>query len=193
MRSQPPCGKVSRLEPIIKAAYCMAVCPAGEEVLGPFTSNRQQFLEEVVKPLQHHREQVFVLSQSDAEEHVRKRFPHKSVIQVGNSLRPRSIQGFRAGLPLVFQRHQAKGVHARFHFSFFGLEEQSFTVSIRDKTLAIEEGLLGEADCQIVANSETWVGFLRQEKSLLWALICRTISIRKGLLFLRVFAQCFPR
>ena len=176
-----------------KAAYCMAVCPAGEEVLGPFTSNRQLFLKEVVKPLQHHREPVFVLSQSDAEEHVQKRFPHKSVKRVGNSLRPRSIQGFKAGLWLVFQPHQAKGVHARFHFTFFGLEEQTFTVSIQDKTLAIEEGLVGEADCQIVADSATWVGFLRREKSLLWALICRTVRIHKGMFLLKVFAQCFPR
>ena len=33
-----------------KAAYCMAVCPAGEDVIGPFLTNRKGYLEETVKP-----------------------------------------------------------------------------------------------------------------------------------------------
>jgi epoxyqueuosine reductase QueG len=31
-----------------KAAYCMAVCPAGEDVIGPFLQNRKGFIQEVV-------------------------------------------------------------------------------------------------------------------------------------------------
>ena len=35
-----------------KAAYCMAVCPAGEDVISPFQANRKEYVAEVVKPLQ---------------------------------------------------------------------------------------------------------------------------------------------
>ena len=38
--------------PNYKAAYCMAVCPAGEDVIGPFLDDRKGFLDEVVDPLQ---------------------------------------------------------------------------------------------------------------------------------------------
>jgi ferredoxin len=35
-----------------KSAYCMAVCPAGEDVIGPYLEDRKRHLQEVVKPLQ---------------------------------------------------------------------------------------------------------------------------------------------
>src|SRR2546430_4249477 len=36
-----------------KAAYCMSVCPAGEDVIGPWLGNRKEFVADVVRPLQH--------------------------------------------------------------------------------------------------------------------------------------------
>src|SRR5271165_5730122 len=38
--------------PNYKAAYCMAVCPAGDDVIGPFLADRKEFLAKVVNPLQ---------------------------------------------------------------------------------------------------------------------------------------------
>ena len=35
-----------------KAAYCMAVCPAGEDVIAPYLTNKAGHLQEVVRPLQ---------------------------------------------------------------------------------------------------------------------------------------------
>ena len=67
-----------------KAAYCMAVCPAGEDVIGPFLTDRKGFLEEVVDPLQEKAETVYVVPGSDAEEHVARRFPHKDTKRVSN-------------------------------------------------------------------------------------------------------------
>src|SRR5262245_22990794 len=60
-----------------KAAYCMAVCPAGEDVIGPFLTDRKQFLEDVVDPLQKKPETVYVVPNSDAEDYVPRRFPNK--------------------------------------------------------------------------------------------------------------------
>ncbi|MGW0249725.1 4Fe-4S binding protein [Nocardia goodfellowii] len=71
-------------KPNYKAGYCMAVCPAGEDVIGPFLDSRKQHLDDVVRPLQNKPEPVYVLEGSAAEEHVTKRFPNKTPKQVGN-------------------------------------------------------------------------------------------------------------
>ena len=58
-----------------KAAYCMAVCPAGEDIIAPFLTERKQYLEDVVRPFQRKAETVYVIPGSDAEAHVSRRFP----------------------------------------------------------------------------------------------------------------------
>ena len=50
-----------------KSAYCMAVCPAGEDVIGAYLHDRQRHLREVVRPLQERAEPVYVVAGSDAE------------------------------------------------------------------------------------------------------------------------------
>src|SRR5437763_4652528 len=67
-----------------KAAYCMAVCPAGEDVIGPFLTDRKTYLQDVVKPLQEKEETVYVVPDSDAEDHAARRFPNKKTKRVGN-------------------------------------------------------------------------------------------------------------
>ena len=49
-----------------KSAYCMAVCPAGEDVIGPYLQTAAT-LKEVVEPLQEKAEPVYVVKGSDAE------------------------------------------------------------------------------------------------------------------------------
>jgi Fe-S-cluster-containing hydrogenase component 2 len=77
-----------------KSAYCLAVCPAGEDVIGPFLADRKTHLKEIVRPLQEKEETIYVTKNSDAEDHVAKRFPHKKIKHVGNSLRPNTIEVF---------------------------------------------------------------------------------------------------
>jgi ferredoxin len=62
-----------------KAAYCMAVCPAGEEVIGPWLDDRRQFMADVVRPLQRKEETIYVREGSPAADHVARHFPHKQV------------------------------------------------------------------------------------------------------------------
>jgi ferredoxin len=118
--------------PNYKAAYCMAVCPAGEDVIAPFQNDRKTFVQETVKPLQNKAETVYVTPGSDAEAHVAKRFPNKVTKRVGNGLRPVSIRGFLDALPHVFQRGQSKGLDATYHFTFTGSENERATVVIHD-------------------------------------------------------------
>ncbi len=174
-----------------KAAYCLAACPAGEEVMAPFLNDRKAFVREVVQPLQEKRETVYVVPGSDAEAHVAKRFPHKTVKRVRNSLTPVSIEGFRFGLALAFQPGQARNVTATYHFSFTGEESARFTVVLADQSCTVQEGLVGRPDLVVQADGATWIGFLRKERNLFLALLRRRIRLRGNPLLLLAFARCF--
>jgi ferredoxin len=175
-----------------KAAYCLGVCPAGEEVIGPYLTDKAEHLRDVVRPLQEKEETVYVVAGSDAEEHVARRFPHKKTKRVGNGLRPRSIQRFLSGLPLTFQPGKAANLDAVYHFTFTGKEAKQATITIRNGTLQVQDGHQGEAELQVTADSETWLGFLAKERSLLWALLRRRIRIKGSPRLLVAFGKCFP-
>jgi ferredoxin len=178
--------------PNYKAAYCMAVCPAGEDVIGPFLDDRKEFLSEVVNPLQEKRETLYVVPGSDAEAYATKRFPHKTTRRIRSGLRATSVRSFLLRLPHVFQRHRSAGLSATYHFTFTGEEEVTATVTIRDKTIRVEEGHVGRPDLSVRADSRTWVGFLRKERSLVWALIRRRIVLKGSPRLLMAFGKCFP-
>lgn len=175
-----------------KAAYCLAVCPAGEEVITPFLLNRKTFTAEVVKPLQDKPETIYVVPGSDAETYVARHFPHKHIKPVGNGLRPHSIRGFLAGLPNAFQRGQSDGLDATYHFTFTGDEADTATIVIKNKMLQIHYGHVGTRHLHIIADSRTWLGFVRKERNLLWALLSRKIRIQGPPRLLIAFGKCFP-
>ena len=177
--------------PNYKAAYCLAVCPAGEDVIAPFLRNRAAFVTEYVKPLQQKEESVYVVPGSDAEVYAARKFPHKRLRRV-NGVRPTSIKGFLWALPIVFQRGQAEGLNAVYHFTFTGREEASATVTIRDKTLTVHNGLHGTADCAVTADADRWLGFLGKERSIVWAIVRRKVKVRGPLRLLTAFGKCFP-
>lgn len=178
--------------PNYKTAYCLSVCPAGEDVIGPFRADRKGFLDETLRPLQEKEETVYVVPKSDAEDHVTKRFPHKTVKRVRGSLLPRTVKGFLSGMRYTFQRGQSAGLNAVFHFTFTGKEPRTATVVIRDKTIRVVDGHEGTPDLRLTADSETWLGFLAKERSLLWALLRRKIRIKGSPRLLIAFGKCFP-
>jgi len=178
--------------PNYKAAYCMAACPAGDDVIGPFLADRKGFLKEVVNPLQEKVEPVYVVPGSDAEAYVSKRFPHKRPRRVGGGRRPRSVRSFLSVLPHAFQRHASEGLEATYHFTFTGEEPAEATVVIGGKTIRVEPGHVGTADLRIVADSRTWLGFLAKERNLAWALVRRKIRLKGSPRLLVAFGRCFP-
>lgn len=175
-----------------KCSYCMAVCPAGEEMIGPYLEDRKAYMASVVKPLQEREDIVYVVPGSDAEAHTTRRFPKKVVKTVGNGLRPRSVANFLGALPLIFQSKQAEGIDATYHFTFTGAEEITSTVSIRNKGLEVQDGHHGSADMHVTADSQTWISFLSKEQSLLGALLGRKIRLKGSPSLMKAFARCFP-
>ena len=175
-----------------KSAYCMAVCPAGEDVIGPYLRDRKAHLQEVVKPLQDKPEPVYVIKDSDADTFARKKWPNKTVKHVGNALQPRTIDGLLATMPLVFQPTQSRGLNATYHFTFTGAEQREATIVIRDRTLRIQKGLMGTPDLHVAADTRTWLGFLAKERNLAWALVRRKIRLKGSPRLLVAFGKCFP-
>ena len=180
-------------QPNYKAAYCIAVCPAGEDVMAPFLEDRAGYLADVVKPLTSKSEPIYVVAGSDAEAHVKKRFPHKPTKVVRSSLRASSAPAFFRSLPLVFQRGPARGWRATFHFELSGEEPVVATVRIDDGALEVEDGLVGEADVSIRAPGQVWLDIVTKKRSPVFAVLTGRLRVRGERSLLDRFAACFPR
>lgn len=179
-------------KPGYKAAYCIAVCPAGEDVINPFLEERARYVETVVKPLTDKRETLYVLPGSDAELYAAARFPHKTVKRVRRGARTGSIRAFLAFLPLAFQRGRAKGLSATYHWTFAGEEAATATVRIDKQAIAVTPGLHGEADVRVTADAETWLKVVNKEYNMLVAIILRKVRVKGDMSLFRAFGRCFP-
>jgi len=178
--------------PQTKCDKCTAVCPAGREVIGEYLSDEKAYRAQVSDRLRDKEETVYVVAGSDAEASVTKRFPAKKVKRVGNGLRPNSPRNFLGALPLIFQRAQAEGLDATYHFTFTGMEPCQGTVVIRDKTITVTDGLVGTADLRVTADGATWIAFLAKEKGLAEALLTRRLKLGGPPRLMSAFARCFP-
>ena len=100
-----------------------------------------------MRPLQEKEETVYVVPGSDAEEHVARRFPHKTIKRVGNGLRPERIQVFLTGLPLRLPAGQGGGAerHLPLHLHRQGATEA--TVVIREQKISVTEGMSASPIC----------------------------------------------
>ena len=161
-------------------------------MIGPYLADKKAHLKDTVRPLQEKDETIFVLRNSDAEGHVAKRFPHKRIKHVGNGLRPSTIDGFLNGVSLVFQPSKSAGLEATYHFTFTGDEQREATIVIRDQKIIVHAGLVGQANLHVVADSKTWVGLLRKERNVVWAIMRRKIRLHGPLRLLLAFGKCFP-
>jgi len=203
-----------------KAAYCMAACPAGDDLIADYPADRKDFVQRIVKPFRDKAEAIYVVPDSDAEAHVQKTYPHKTIRRVNGSLRPRTLQGFLNGLPLVFQPGQSTGLSARYHFTFTGAVGGAFvheglyepghlnantdqppedptqpvhaTCVIHEGKLTVTNGHQGQPDLRVRADTETWLGFLAGEKKLVSALLTRRLRLSGDPRLLVRFGKCFP-
>ncbi|HXY62070.1 MAG TPA: SCP2 sterol-binding domain-containing protein [Nitrospirota bacterium] len=178
--------------PCYKSVYCLAVCPAGEDVIPQYLADNKQYVEDVVRPLQRKEEPVYVLPGSDAERHVQRVFPHKKIRRVDNGIRPPSIAAFLALMPRAFQRHQSEGLNATYHFTFTGEEQANATVRISNMTLEVKPGHEGTADVRIVADTKTWLRVLHKDSAMITQILLRRIRVKGPLGLFKSFGKCFP-
>ena len=65
-------------------------------------------------------------------------------------------------------------------------------MKIREGKITIENSLLGKPSIKVIADSETWLGFLAGERNLLWALITRRVRLQGNPKWLLALKRCFP-
>jgi hypothetical protein len=187
--------QVAVLPLVSRAAEALYPGPERRRVLypiGPFLTDRKTFLKDTVRPLTEKEEMLYVIAGSDAEEYAPRRFPKKKVKRVASGIRATSIRGFLFGLKLLFQPGKATKLNAVYHFTFTGKEPKEATITIREGTCKVQDDHQGEADLRVTADSETWLGFLAKERSLLWALLRRKIRLKGSPRLLVAFSKCFP-
>ena len=171
---------------------CMAVCPAGEAAIGEYLADRKAYTNQYLKKFRNLAETIYAVKGSDAEKYVQSNFPAKRTKIISNGIRPISAAVFLDSLPLVFQPGQSEGINATYHFTFTGDENLEGTVTIREKSLEVLEGLVGQPDLHVTADSQTWVKFLAKEINLVKALVTRKIKIKGSPKLMMAFAKCFP-
>ncbi len=130
--------------PNYKAAYCMAVCPAGDDVIGPFLASKKDFMDEVMRPLQAKREPRLCHSRFG-----RRGARGKTLSAQDRAARSQFASSAQHRGRLCkecrnsFQRHAAGQLDATYHFTFTGSEAADVTVVIRAGTIKVEPGLNG--------------------------------------------------
>lgn len=72
-------------KPTVRCAYCVAVCPAGEDVVGLFTDDPETHLDRTARRYRARAEPVYVTPGSPAEDHVLRNFPAKAPRHVAYS------------------------------------------------------------------------------------------------------------
>jgi Fe-S-cluster-containing hydrogenase component 2 len=178
--------------PNYNAAYCIAACPAGEDVIGPYLADKSEHRKRVIEPLQAKKEPVYVVEGSDAADYVDRRYPHKRRRFVRSSARATSIEGFLFGMSLSFQPGKAGDLNAAYHFTFTGHEQAKATVVIRNKTLVVTSGHVGKFDLSVIADSQSWIRFLSKEMGLMRLLFTRALKLKGPPRLLAAFGRCFP-
>jgi Fe-S-cluster-containing hydrogenase component 2 len=179
--------------PHYKAAYCIAACPAGEEVIQPFLTDRKRHVAEVVEPLRARAETLYVLPGSDAEAHAAARFPHKERRVVDGGLYAETIDGFVHGAPLLFQPGKARGHDTCVAFRFTGAEPRDVSFRVADGALTITPGLADDAAVTVTIDGALWLDVVRGRRDPRWLVATLRMRLRGDRHALTHFQACFPR
>ena len=179
------------IAPQYKSANCMAVCPAGDEVIGAYLEDKAAHVREVLRPLQDQSETVYVLRGSDAERYASKRFPHKRLKRIGSGLAPQTIQGFINFGEHFFQRQNAAGVEATYHFRFTGKETREVTFQISNQTVNVKPGLHGQPSLVVIADSSAFLLIIAGRLNPVLAVLRGKLRLRGPKKLMDDFQRCF--
>lgn len=166
--------------PNYKSAYCMAVCPAGEDLLPLFTEDRKHYIEDVVVPLRNRREPVYVKAGTPAEKAARKN-ARKAIRHLKTFPKPTTFQGFLRGAPLAFNPLKAGSLSAVYHFRMHGGVPAEATLAVAGGKLKVHPGLVGTADLTLDTDAKTWLAIARGERPVLPALLTRRLRLLAAL------------
>jgi ferredoxin len=119
-------------EPNYKSAYCMAVCPAGDDVIGPYLADRAQYRQEVLTPILRKSEPIYVQSGTRAEK-VASRKSSKQVRYLDFKPDVSTVANFSVGLRHMFRPTPEPEVGCTVAFRF---PDGQLTATLDDGKLA---------------------------------------------------------
>ena len=177
--------------PQYKSAYCISVCPAGDEMIPPFKKDRANYLKEYLHPYKNKEEPVYVIEGTKAEKTAKKNLK-KQVKLVKPGLRPASIKHFLSSMRIVFDPDRAENLDITAHFEFFGKEQATATAIIKNSNLELKLGKVGNANLEVTCDSEIWIKLVNQEINPASVISDATkIKVKGNLEQLQQFQNCF--
>ncbi len=179
------------IDPQYKSANCMAVCPAGDDVIGLYLENKAEHVKQILRPLQENTETVFVVKGTDAHQYTAKRFPQKRIKVIKSGLTPQTIKGFVEFGEHFFQRNNAKGVEAIFHFRFTGKETCDATFQISNQTVQVKTGLHGTPNIVVTADSSAFLKVIAGKLNPVLAVMRGKLKLQGPRQLMDVFQKCF--
>ena len=172
-----------------KCCNCMAVCPAGEDGVESYSSDKKAYYQQIVKPLKDEVEPIYVLAETQAEKKVKSN-PNKEARIVHTPMRPTSVSDFLGGVSLLFNPEKAKDVSLTIHFQFSGEEETSATISINEGQMKVMKGHEGKSNLKVHADSRTWIKLVNEEISTLNAIVSRKLKVKGNPILMNKFKSC---
>ncbi len=180
-------------KPNYKAAYCVAVCPAGDDVVGHFMQDRIAYNRDVVQPFKDAAETVYVLPGSDAEESVLKRYPNKTATRVAWTLNAPDIFSFLVNLTLTFQRRMAKGRDVVCNLKLTGAMPLDAAIRIQKGALDVTYWHAPECDITVEADGRTFMDAFRHDFDLEDAIARGDIRVEGDPQKFIALKKCFAR
>jgi ferredoxin len=146
--------------PKYKSAYCQAVCPAGEDVIGPYMADKAAWRRDVMVPLLRKQESIYVTSGSRAE-HVALRNASKRVRYIDYRPEVSTPDNFVLGLRHRFDSTRAVGVQTVIEFTF---PDGAITVaSICDGKLTLDSDTVVEPNAAVTLSGNEYIQLLHPE------------------------------
>lgn len=179
------------VDPQYKSAHCMAVCPAGDDVIGLYLEDKAAHVQQILRPFQDKTENVYVVKGSDAHAFTARRFPHKRIKLIKSGLAPQTIRGFIAFGEHFFQRNNAKGLEATYHFRFTGKEPAEATFQISKQTLQISSGLHGTPSIVVTADSRAFLRVVAGRLNPVVAVLRGQLKLSGPRKLMDAFQKCF--
>lgn len=180
-------------KPGYKAAYCLSVCPAGTDVLGPYVDDRIEFRKTYLDPLLAKQETVFVLEGSDAADSVPKRFPHKQTKPVDWTIESDNAFAFLFGLTLTFQRRKARGLDAVIHLTVTGKQATDATLTVAENRLTVDFGAPETPVAHLLIGWEDLRRLFQGKTELATLTGCGAARVEGHEESLARVLECFPR
>ncbi|WP_421864624.1 epoxyqueuosine reductase [Parvibaculum sp.] len=179
-------------KPGYKAAYCLSVCPAGSDVLGPYMEDKVEYRKRILDPLLAKPETVYVLKNSDAEESVPRRLKTKEIKLVDYNIPADNPFSFLFGLTLTFQRRKARGLDATLALAISDHGPLHATVRVHKSRVEVGFKAPETWDAALTLDWTTLNAIFRDGLSLAEAVARHGAVLEGDMVKAQAIRDCFP-